>query len=257
MDSDIGERLAKERRGRLAAERLLQQKSRELFAANEKLALHARSLFNQMVEHRSVAQTAITEAATLKGQADRFVGDLDRAQTSAVTAERRLLDCIDSIQDGFAVFDGDLRLVTANKAFRAAFPGVDFEEGVFYTELLIAAGESGVIEIGDAPVRDWVAQMLARWDEQTGSPATLKLSNGHWIHVHDRRTRDGDVVVLLQDITAEMRMRAAIEALPHGFALFDRNERLVMINHRYVEMFPGMVGIAEPGVTLTEILQYG
>ena len=47
---DLTERLAKERRARLAAERLLDQKSRELFAANEKLALHARALSDQIVE---------------------------------------------------------------------------------------------------------------------------------------------------------------------------------------------------------------
>ena len=49
---DIVERLSKERRARLAAERLLEQKQRELFAANEKLALHARSLSDQIVEQR-------------------------------------------------------------------------------------------------------------------------------------------------------------------------------------------------------------
>ena len=257
METDIGTRLAMERRGRLAAERLLQQKSRELFAANEKLALHARSLFNQMVEHRTVAKSAMTEAATLKGQADQFVGDLDRAHTSAITAERRLLDCIDSINDGFAIFDNDLRLVTANTAFRAAFPGVDIEEGVFYTELLLAAGESGVIEIGDAPVRDWVAQMLSRWDDGAGTPATLKLSSGRWKHLHDRRTRDGDAVIVLHDITDEMRMRSAIEALSDGFALFDRDEYLVMANDRYRELFPELFDIIKPGVTITQIFQRG
>ena len=51
---DIAERLAKERRARLAAERLLEQKSRELFAANEKLGLHARSLSDQIVVQREV-----------------------------------------------------------------------------------------------------------------------------------------------------------------------------------------------------------
>jgi signal transduction histidine kinase/DNA-binding response OmpR family regulator len=261
MESDLGERLAMERRGRLAAERLLQQKSRELFAANEKLAMHARSLFNQMVEHRTTAQTALSQAETLKGQADRITGDLDRAQTTAVTAERRLLDCIDSIHDGFAIFDNDLRLVTANTAFRAAFPGVDIEEGVFYTELLIAAGESGVIEIGDAPdkpsVRDWVAQMLARWDDGAGLPATLKLSSGRWKHLHDKRTRDGDVVILLQDITDEMRMRAAIEALSDGFALFDRDESLIMANDRYRQLFPELADVIQPGTTITQIFQRG
>ena len=59
---EIAERLAKERRARLAAERLLDQKSRELFAANEKLALHARALSDQIVEQRQVVKSALTEA---------------------------------------------------------------------------------------------------------------------------------------------------------------------------------------------------
>jgi signal transduction histidine kinase/CheY-like chemotaxis protein len=257
MNADIAERLAKERRGRLAAERLLQQKSRELFAANEKLSIHARSLFNQIVEQRQVVKSAVTEAADLKDQQDRFVADLDRAHTSAVVAERRLWDSIDSIRDGFAIFDSDLRLVMANSAFRAAFPGISIETGTFHTELLIAAGEAGIIEIGDAPVREWVAGMLARWNERNAEPAVLKLSSGTWMQLNDRRTRDGDVVILLQDITAEMRMRSAVEALSDGFALFDRDERLVMANERYRQLFPELAGVIVPGVTVTEIFQSG
>ena len=85
---EFAERLAKERRARLAAERLLEQKSRELFAANEKLAMHARSLSDQIVEQRQVVKSALTEAEVLKGQQSRFVEDLDRAHTAAVMAER-------------------------------------------------------------------------------------------------------------------------------------------------------------------------
>jgi len=47
---DIAERLVKERRARLAAERLLVHKSRELFVANQKLGMHARGLSDQIVE---------------------------------------------------------------------------------------------------------------------------------------------------------------------------------------------------------------
>ncbi len=73
LQMDMGERLAKERRARLAAERLLEQKSRELFAANEKLALHARALSDQIVEQRQVVKTALSQAEVLKGQNIRFV----------------------------------------------------------------------------------------------------------------------------------------------------------------------------------------
>ena len=66
---DIAERLVMERRSRLAAERLLEQKSRELFAANEKLGMHARSLSDQIVVAREVTRSALSEAEALKESA--------------------------------------------------------------------------------------------------------------------------------------------------------------------------------------------
>jgi PAS domain-containing protein len=149
---DIVERLSKERRARLAAERLLEQKQRELFAANEKLALHARSLSDQIVEQRQAVRSALSEAEVLKGQNSRFVDDLDRAHTAAVMAERRLWDSINTIRDGFAVFDSGLKLVTANEAFLALFDGLGVAPGIAYEAMLQAAATSGRIDIGGAAV---------------------------------------------------------------------------------------------------------
>ena len=70
---ELSERLVRERRARLAAERLLEQKSRELFAANEKLAIHARSLSDQIVEQRQVVKSALSQAETLKDQNLSFI----------------------------------------------------------------------------------------------------------------------------------------------------------------------------------------
>ena len=167
---DMADRLSKERRARLAAERLLQMKSHELFAVNEKLALHARNLFDQVVEQRAVTRSALSETEELKGQKERFVSDLDRAHTAAVIAERRLWESIDSIRDGFAVFDHDLRLIAVNMAFRGVFAGMDVSEGVSYSELLNIAGEQGLFDLGDTPVRDWVADILARCAQEISNP---------------------------------------------------------------------------------------
>ncbi len=150
---ELAERLAKERRGRLAAERLLEQKQRELFAANEKLALHARSLSDQIVEQRQVVKSALSEAEVLKGQNLRFVTDLDLAHTAAVMAERRLWDSIDTIRDGFAVFDSAGKLVVANRAYMAVFDGRGVAPGIPYAQILQIAATSGLIDIGDARAR--------------------------------------------------------------------------------------------------------
>ena len=147
---DLSERLVRERRARLAAERLLEQKSRELFAANEKLAIHARSLSDQIVEQRQVVKSALFQAETLKDQNLRFVEDLDRAHTAAVMAERRLWDAINTVRDGFAVFDPAMNLATANQAFLSWFEGQPVAPGLPYDEMLAILART-VLDLGEEP----------------------------------------------------------------------------------------------------------
>ncbi|SEM61730.1 hypothetical protein SAMN04488103_101642 [Gemmobacter aquatilis] len=254
---DLSERLAKERRARLAAERLLEQKSRELFAANEKLALHARSLSDQIVEQRQVVKSALSEAEALKGQNLRFLSDLERAHTAAVMAERRLWDSINTIRDGFAVFDSANRLVAANRAYLAAFESEDIAPGTAYDTLLRSACETGLVDIGSVPPQDWCSTMLARWDQDPIEPLELQFSNGTWVRLVDHRGRDGDMVSLALNITDQKRIWAAIEAIPDGFVLFDREDRLMVCNQRYRDLFPESAPAMVPGATFETILRYG
>lgn len=254
---EIAERLAKERRARLAAERLLEQKSRELFAANEKLALHARALSDQIVEQRQVVKSALTEAEMLKGQNSQVKGDLDRAHSAAVMAERRLWDSINTIPDGFAVFDANSCLVAANAAYLAAFRDTGIALGATYGDVLRAAAQSGLIELGGEPADDWTARMLDRWQADLIEPFVVQLRGGVWLRLIDRRARDGDMVSLALNITEEMRIWAAIETIPDGFVLFDREERLLAFNHRYREMFPDSAEAMVPGVSFEDLLRHG
>jgi len=254
---DVTEKLAKERRARLAAERLLEQKQRELFAANEKLAMHARALSEQVVEHRSVAREARSEADALKGQNARFVADLERAHTQAVMAERRLWDSINTIRDGFAVFDSNLKLVAANRAYLAVFEGHGVTLGISYEEILHLCATAGLVLIGDEAPSDWVARMLARWEADRIEPLVVQFSNGNYVRLVDRRARDGDMVTLALNITEQMRIWSAIEAIPDGFVLFDREDRLLTCNQRYLEIYPESAPAMVPGATFESILKYG
>ena len=254
---EFAERLAKERRARLAAERLLEQKSRELFAANEKLSLHARSLSDQIVEQRQVVKSALTETEALKGQQSRFVDDLDRAHTVAVMAERRLWDSINTIHDGFAVFDSESKLVAANTAYLAAFENQPIAPGMPYANILKLAAETGLIDLGDTPPADWIATMLARWDSHPIEPLTVQFRNGTWMRMVDQRARDGDMVSLALNITEQMRIWAGIEAIPDGFVLFDREERLLTCNQRYRDIYSVSAPAMVPGARFEDILRFG
>ncbi len=254
---EIAERLAKERRARLAAERLLDQKSRELYAANEKLGLHARSLSDQIVVQREVATAALTEAEALKGQNSRIVVDLDRAQTTAVMAERRLWDSINTIQDGFAVFDADLHMVAANHAFMRIVEGLPVSPGITFGDLTLLAAQCNRFELADQTPDAFAADLLARLDHDTIEPATLQMTDGTWLRLVNRRARDGDLVTLALDITEQMRIWAAIEAIPDGFVLFDREDRLLTCNERYRDIFKVSAPAIVPGAKFEDILRYG
>ncbi len=254
---DFAERLAQERRARLAAQRLLEQKSRELFAANEKLGLHARSLSDQIVQQRQVVRTALSEAETLKGQAGRFVEDLDRAHTAAVMAERRLWDSINTIDDGFAVYDAQQRLVAANRVYLGLFDEGSVAPGISYPQVVALAATQGRLDLKGEHPDDWQAFMASRWDADTIDPITLQFQDGSWKRLVDRRAQDGDMVSLLVDITDQMRIWAAIEAIPDGFVLYDREERLVTCNQRYRDIYADSAPIMEPGVKFEDLLRYG
>ncbi len=254
---DLTQRLVNERRARLAAERLLEQKSRELFTANEKLAIHARSLSDQIVEQRQVVKSALSEAELLKDQNHRFVADLDRAHTAAVMAERRLWDSVNTIRDGFAVFDSGLRLVTANRAWLAPFDGTTIAPGMPYAEMLGLIAHARLVDLGEEAPEAFIDRMLARLDRDPIEPVTLKFQNGTWVKLQDRRARDGDLVCLALNITDQMRIWAAIEAIPDGFVLYDRDERLLTCNQRYRETYPASAPAMQPGARFEDILRYG
>lgn len=93
----LSNRLAMERRARLAAERLLEVKQAELFAANRKLGERARDLSQKIV---------LTEAEvqTVRSENQRVKSDLSVAHQKVEIAERRLWHSIETIQDGFALF---------------------------------------------------------------------------------------------------------------------------------------------------------
>jgi signal transduction histidine kinase/DNA-binding response OmpR family regulator len=253
---DLAEQLAKERRARLAAERKLEQKSRELLAANEKLALHARALNAQIAEQRHVAASARSEAEALKTQQSRFLHELERAHTAAVMAERRLWDSINAIRDGFAVFDAQGRMLGANRAYLAPFEGHrEVGPGISYRDLIRLSVERGIIETeGEDPER-WITRMQARVDADPIPPVVVRFRSGMYVRLVDRRARDGDMVTLALNITDQMRLLAALDALQDGFVLFDKDERLVLANARYREAAPEIAELIRPGASIVELEQ--
>ncbi len=248
---DLEKKLAEERRARLAAERLLDQKSRELFDANRKLAQHARQLSEEIIETKQ-------HAAELAGENTQVRGELEQVSHAFEIAERRLWDSLETIRDGFAVFDAGNRMVAANRAYLSIFDGLEaVNVGVTYNEIAHLIAEEGIVDTEGVPTALWIEQMLDRWTQDVIPDKTIRLWNGQYIKLIDRKTPGGDLVSLNLNITEMMRMWAAVEAIPDGFVLYDHEDKLVMCNDRYREFYSESAPVMIPGKSFEEILRYG
>jgi PAS domain-containing protein len=52
------------------------------------------------------------------------------------------------------------------------------------------------------------------------------------------------------------RMRVALDNMSQGLRMFDGNERLVVCNQRFAEMYKLPADVAKPGITLRGLLEY-
>ncbi len=233
--------LARERRARMAAEKLLELKQAELSDANRRLAHHAQSLSDEIVEKRE-------ETEALKEEKTQVLTELQDANNAVLIAERRLWDSVETIQDGFAVFDADDVMVAANSAYLAPFEDlVAVGPGISYEEMLRLAVEEGVVDIGDQTRADWVSDMLARWRGAEIAPKTIKLWNGMYIKLVDRRSGDGDCVSLALNITDTIRNEAKLKKARTRAEAANRAKSAFLANmsHELRTPMNGVVGMAE------------
>lgn len=237
----LANKLAEERRARLAAERLLELKQAELFAANRKLGSHAQQLNNEIVETRA-------EVAMVRGENQRVKTELGVANEKIQIAERRLWHSIETIQDGFAFFDPDNRMIVANRAYLAVFE--DLEEvkpGITYPRILQLLTEEGIVNIGHEPPADWRARMQDRWQQDDPEPMEIQLWNGEHIRIFDRRGPSGDVVSLALNITSSVHYEEQLHDARERAEAANRAKSAFLANmsHEIRTPMNGVVGMAD------------
>ncbi|OWY02581.1 hybrid sensor histidine kinase/response regulator [Thioclava sp. F1Mire-8] len=248
MHKAIAEKLARERRGRLAAEKLLEQKRQELFAANQKLAQHARMLSDQVVEQREGLARALSERETLLGENSRVRNDLERANSLAQIAQARLWHAVNSISDGFAVFDSDLRLVAANHLFLSFFEGeIAIGVGVAYDEVMRIAAECGVFDLQGRDPHDWHFEMCERIRRTEIPPMALRTQDGRWFRLNDTWGAQGDLVTFAQDITGAVAREAELRDARDRAEAANRAKSAFLANmsHEIRTPMNGVVGMAD------------
>ena len=185
----------------------------------ERLAHHRNPSGSFEQEHNNGTMVRVTERSTREGGVVTIVSEI----TELKKAETRLRDAIETIQDGFILFDADDRIVTTNSAFRAGINIDDrfFLPGTSFEEMTRAMTEAGIHEGARGREDEWLAERLEQHRNPSGEMVIRKLSGRH-LMVTERRTADGGTVAVGTDIT-ELKQKE--EQLEETVARLERSER--------------------------------
>lgn len=160
--------------------------------------------FNQMADTLS---RRIGELNQAQGELRHAYDDMElrvqRRTEELRLARERLVDAIENVNAGFAMFGPDERLVICNQNFRQMFerceeiirPGVTFEE--ILHEFVRRGGRIDGVE----EMEPWIQKRMEAYRQASGHQPFDQRINGRWMRVSDHRTRDGGVVSLRTDIT--------------------------------------------------------
>ncbi len=131
--------------------------------------------------------------------------ELSAAKLQTETAQTRLMEAIESISEGFALFDRDDALVLCNSRFiefwsdghdirKVVTPGVSFRDLSRWTV------EKGIVASAEDDPEAWLQDRLYRHSNPT-DPTIVRLASGRWLQIRERLTQDGGIVGIYTDIT--------------------------------------------------------
>ena len=140
------------------------------------------------------------------------------SEQRALSAERHLIDAIESIPEGFAIFDHEDKLALCNNAYRALFLNGEAQivPGAAYEDVLRAQANDFAASNPDDDVQSWVRQRLER-RQRPSDAFEQKLTDGRWILVSEQQTGDGRTVSVLTDITSIKSRESALQKSEERF----------------------------------------
>ena len=155
-----------------------------------------------------------------------------------VEADLRLRDAIETIPEAFVVWDAQNRLVLCNSNFQELhnLPDEAIVAGASY-EAVVAAGRKPVVR----------SKITSEGQIPGARTFEARLDDGRWLHISERRTKDGGYVSVGTDITniklheeklmeSEKRLMATVADLRNSQQKLERQtEELADLAEKYAE----------------------
>ena len=178
--------------------------------------------------------------------------------TEVKRAEANLRDGIESLNDGFILFDADDRIVICNSAYRTGYKHLADQvvEGLHYSDLMRLLMQADPIDEFKGREQEWVDSEVAR-HRTGGLPLEFLTETGEYFRISKRETSNGGIVAVRSDITAlkkaETRLLHAIESMRGGFCLFDADGVLVLANSAFKSYYGDRSADVYEGMPLADL----
>ncbi len=199
-----------------------------------------------------------------------------RAEAHLEQVQVRLSDAIESISEGFALFDSEDRLVMCNEPYRELVqPGDERLKtpGVSFEDVIRGTVEAGLVREALADADEWIRRRLAQHRNPDG-PHMHQRANGVWLRVNETRTREGGTVAVYMDVTelkqreeelavanaekglALAELHAVLDAMEDGILFMGSDLRVRIHNNAFKRLWGIPDEVLARGPDMAELIEY-
>jgi len=139
-----------------------------------------------------------------------------QAQHTLTDAKAALDQALESMENGFLLLDAQLRVVRWNRRYLELFPwhASSIVAGCPMQTLLRSTAQECQIGATETERQTWMAQRLEHLNQPLNNHEN-HLPKGVVVEIAERRTADGGIVILYQDVTALRKASAEIAQLAY------------------------------------------
>lgn len=221
----------------------------------------------------SIVRTPMKDGGWVATHEDITDQERTDAMLAANAAELKRINerfdiAISNMSQGLCLFDADKNLVISNRRYQEMYhlPDQLVAPGTPLRQILQYYADNG--EQGELSVEQYTETMPGQsrqtWQLNDGRNILIQrqpLTDGGWVATHADVTEQKRAERLVAEKAQELermnvRFDAALNNMSQGLCMFDADQRVVVANVRYADIYHLTADQVGPGTSLRQILQY-